>query len=87
MGPIGADLIREARKRAGLTQRELAERAATTQSSVARWESGSTATPGSSRPPTTWDVDITPEASPANLDIALTPAGSMGSAVWWQVPL
>ena len=40
MGPTGADLIVEARKRAGLTQRELAERAGPTQSSVARWESG-----------------------------------------------
>jgi transcriptional regulator with XRE-family HTH domain len=40
MGPTGADLIVEARRRAGLTQRELAERAGTTQSSVARWESG-----------------------------------------------
>lgn len=40
MGPTGADLIVEARKRAGLTQRDLAERAGTTQSSVARWESG-----------------------------------------------
>ncbi len=39
MGPTGADLIHEARKRAGLTQRQLAERAGTTQSSVARWES------------------------------------------------
>jgi transcriptional regulator with XRE-family HTH domain len=35
---MGGDLIREARKRAGLTQRELAERAGTTQSSIARWE-------------------------------------------------
>ena len=40
MGPTGADLIVEARKRAGLTQRELAEQAGTTQSSIARWESG-----------------------------------------------
>ncbi len=40
MGPTGADLLVEARKRADLTQRELAERAGTTQSSIARWESG-----------------------------------------------
>ena len=40
MGPTGADLIVEARRRAQLTQRELAERAGTTQSSIARWESG-----------------------------------------------
>lgn len=40
MGPTGADLILEARKRARLSQRELAERAGTTQSSVARWEAG-----------------------------------------------
>lgn len=39
----GGDLIREARRRAGLTQAELAIRAATTQSAVARWESGRTA--------------------------------------------
>ncbi len=40
MGPTGADLILEARKRAALSQREMAERAGTTQSSVARWEAG-----------------------------------------------
>lgn len=36
----GGPLIREARKRAGLTQRELAERSLTSQSAIARYESG-----------------------------------------------
>lgn len=36
----GGLLIREARLRAGLTQQELAERLATTQPVVARWEAG-----------------------------------------------
>ena len=43
MSSLGGDLIREARRRAGLTQLELAERAGTSQSGVARWESGRTA--------------------------------------------
>lgn len=36
-------MIREARRRTGLTQATLAERAGTTQSGIARWEGGSTA--------------------------------------------
>jgi transcriptional regulator with XRE-family HTH domain len=38
----GGHLIREARRRAGLSQAELAERAGTAQSGIARWESGQT---------------------------------------------
>ena len=37
---ISGELLREARLRAGLTQRELASRARTSQSAVARWEAG-----------------------------------------------
>jgi transcriptional regulator with XRE-family HTH domain len=43
VGSYGGNLIREARRRAGLTQAELAARAGTFQPAVARWESGSTA--------------------------------------------
>ena len=37
---ISGDLLREARLGAGLTQRELARRAHTSQPAIARWESG-----------------------------------------------
>jgi transcriptional regulator with XRE-family HTH domain len=39
---IGGELVREARLRAALTQAELARRAGTTQSAIARLESGRT---------------------------------------------
>ena len=43
MSSYGADLIREARRRAGITQAELAARANTAQPAIARWESARTA--------------------------------------------
>lgn len=43
MSSYGGDLIREARRRSGLTQAALAARAGTSQPGIARWESGRTA--------------------------------------------
>jgi transcriptional regulator with XRE-family HTH domain len=42
MGMRGGSLVREARRRAGLTQAELARRVGTTQSAIARIERGRT---------------------------------------------
>ncbi|MEZ0362234.1 helix-turn-helix transcriptional regulator [Mycobacterium sp. pUA109] len=43
MSSYGGDLVREARRRAGLSQAELAARADTAQPAIARWEAGRTA--------------------------------------------
>ncbi len=40
---LSGDLIREARRRAGLSQAELGARVGTAQAGIARWESGRTA--------------------------------------------
>ena len=62
----GGDLIKEARKRAGLTQAELALRAGTTQSGIARWESNRTS-------PTLMDVSRLVRLSGLDLEVALVP--------------
>ncbi len=43
MAGVGNDLVREARRRAGLSQRALGDLAGTTQSAIARLETGRTA--------------------------------------------
>ena len=66
---IARHLIRQARRRAGLTQAELAANAATTQSAVARWESG-----GST--PSVETLQRIVEACGLELRYGLAPAGS-----------
>ena len=62
----GGYLIKEARKRAGLSQRQLAERLATSQSVIARWESGS-------RSPTMETVSRALQACGLDLQVSITP--------------
>ena len=71
---LGNDLVREARRRAGLTQRELAERAGTTQSAIARLESGKTA-------PSFESVVALVRAAGLDLEVALVEADD---ADQWQ---
>lgn len=62
MAGMGNDVVREARKRAGLSQRELGERAGTTRSAI-----GGLAAVAHGSPINTEDVDVTPDRDPANL--------------------
>lgn len=62
----GSDLIREARRRAGLSQAALAARAGTTQSGIARWESGRTS-------PSLDDVTRLVRLCGLELEVALVP--------------
>src|SRR3954471_20672406 len=63
---LGGDLVREARRRAGLSQGELAERAGTTQSAIARVEAARTS-------PSFASVERLIRACGYRLDVALDP--------------
>lgn len=62
-------LIRETRKRAGLSQKELAERLQTTQSVIARWETGR-------REPSFANLQRIARACGLDLSVALVPQDS-----------
>ena len=66
---IGGELVREARKRAGLTQARLAELAGTTQSAIARLERGG-------RPPRIDTLLRIAEALQCDLVVELVPRSS-----------
>jgi transcriptional regulator with XRE-family HTH domain len=68
----GADLILMARRRAGLTQRELAERIDCRQATIARWERGS-------RQPSYEDVQAVARACDLQIEAHLAPA----DLSWW----
>src|SRR3979490_2316867 len=77
--PTGAELLRQARERAGLSQRELAQRAGTAQSVVARIERGLTSP--------TWDtLERLLEAAGYELAAQLEPRVVVGSHMLDDVP-
>ncbi|MGH7529356.1 MAG: helix-turn-helix domain-containing protein [Gemmatimonadales bacterium] len=76
---VTARLLREARQRAGLSQRALARRARTTQSVVARIESGQTS-------PTWETLERLLRAADAELNVQLEPAVVVGSHMLGEVP-
>lgn len=77
--PSAAELLRDARLRAGLTQRELARRARTAQSVVARIESGATSP--------AWDtLSRVLAAAGFELDATLRPLATESSHMLDDVP-
>lgn len=68
----GGDLILMARRRAGLSQRELADLVGCRQATIARWEHGD-------RRPSFGDVQAAAAACALNLDVHLTPQDRS----WW----
>ena len=77
--PVTAEVLREARSLAGLTQRELARRASTAQSVVARIERGATS-------PSWETLSRLLEAAGFALDISLRPIGLELSHMLEDVP-
>lgn len=77
--PLLANTLREARTRAGLTQRELARRARTAQSVIARIELGSTN-------PTTSTMARLLEAAGFELEVALRPKAVLDPQMLDDVP-
>ncbi len=71
----GRTLVREARRRSGLTQAELAERVGTTQSAIARLEAGATA-------PSLARVDQIVRACGLTLVVELDDAGRIDPDEW-----
>jgi transcriptional regulator with XRE-family HTH domain len=63
---ISATLIEQARRRAGMTQAQLAEKVGTTQSAVARWERGASR-------PTAERLQALVEACGLELQLSLAP--------------
>jgi transcriptional regulator with XRE-family HTH domain len=66
MGMHGGILVRQVRRRTGISQRELARRLGTKQSVIARWESGTTS-------PTVESVSAVSRACGCDLDWQLRP--------------
>ena len=75
---LGPDLIKIARRRAGLSQRELAQRMDLPQSSIARWESGA-------RQPTAEHIAEAVRACDLDVVVSLAPLDRSNDAFIWEL--